>query len=262
MNTQVGRPKFAALGLNFTLGITDLEAFRIASDGVRAIREEFQKYGGDEDKEILRYILDEKAKEQEDPMSYGGTAVRDKGRTGWTLSDFVCNENAFKAKLTTAHVAALRIYSSRLFNRVNGPLREGIKPHPFAATTLLTSIALRKLRVMNTAGPTEAVELWRGMRDLQVTDEFMSKGGTELACMSTSTSVDVVAEYAKSKQPLLFRLQTDDFLNRGADISWVSFYPSEKEILYPPLTYLRPVSRKKIENSSGFVVTVVPTIAS
>jgi hypothetical protein len=115
---------------------------------------------------------------------------------------------------------------------------------------------------MNNDQPSGTVQLWRGMKDLQVTDEFMSKGGTELACMSTSTSLDVVAEYSKSKQPLLFRLQTDDFLNRGADISWLSLYPSEKEILYPPLTYLRPVSKKKIENSNGFVVTVVPTISS
>lgn len=34
-------------------------------------------------------------------------------------------------------------------------------------------------------------------------------------------------------------------LECGADISFLSVYPEEKEVLYPPLTYLEPVSVKK-----------------
>lgn len=29
--------------------------------------------------------------------------------------------------------------------------------------------------------------------------------------------------------------------SHGADISFLSVYPDEKEVLYPPLTYFRPI---------------------
>lgn len=31
-------------------------------------------------------------------------------------------------------------------------------------------------------------------------------------------------------------------MSKGSSISWLSVYPKEKEILYPPLTYLTPRS--------------------
>ena len=33
--------------------------------------------------------------------------------------------------------------------------------------------------------------LWRGMRDMTVDETFLLKGGTELACMSTSSDLQV-----------------------------------------------------------------------
>jgi hypothetical protein len=36
-------------------------------------------------------------------------------------------------------------------------------------------------------------ELWRGMKDLALTAEFVQNGGTEFGCMSTSTSKETVA---------------------------------------------------------------------
>ena len=36
-------------------------------------------------------------------------------------------------------------------------------------------------------------------------------------------------------------LRTDDFMDKGVDLSWLSAFPHEKEYLYPPLTFLMPI---------------------
>ena len=86
-------------------------------------------------------------------------------------------------------------------------------------------------------------EYWRGMKDLQTTRDFWEHGGTELAPMSTSVSKKKIGEYANSDHPLILRFVPSSFMDRGSDISWLSLYPSEKEVLYPPLTYLEPIGR-------------------
>ena len=52
-------------------------------------------------------------------------------------------------------------------------------------------------------------------------------------------------------------------LSRGADIAFLSVYPTEQEALYPPLTYLRCLEMK-METVSGvqlLVAAVEPIIA-
>jgi hypothetical protein len=104
--------------------------------------------------------------------------------------------------------------------------------------------------------------------DLQVTEEFLEVGGTEMSCMSTTSSKKVAADFAKKSKtsPLLFKLLSNDFMSHGADISFLSVYPEEKEILYPPLTYLGPISREiKTEIIDGReyqVVEVKPSFGS
>jgi hypothetical protein len=80
--------------------------------------------------------------------------------------------------------------------------------------------------------------------------------------MSTSTSIDVVACYAKSEELLVFRIASGDFMSCGADVSWASVYPSENEVLYPPLTFLKYDGATPILNSSGMVVDVKPSFST
>ncbi|KAJ1472092.1 hypothetical protein T484DRAFT_1915314 [Baffinella frigidus] len=116
--------------------------------------------------------------------------------------------------------------------------------------------ALRKLRAVRAsldaiAFASESV-LWRGMRDTVVTnpEEFHEQGGTELAAMSTTENKevalhylsrleegDVALQYADSDRPLLFKFNAKG-MSMGVDISYLSVYPLEREVLYPPLTYL------------------------
>ena len=52
----------------------------------------------------------------------------------------------------------------------------------------------------------------------QVSEEFIIKGGAELGCMSTTSSLSVVAGYAASSSPLLLRIKVDSPMELGADI--------------------------------------------
>ena len=93
-----------------------------------------------------------------------------------------------------------------------------------------------------------AAVLWRGMRSLRVTDAFMRRcaGGTELAPMSTTEELQVAATFSASAASLLFRFKVDSFMQCGADLQWLSAFPKEREVLFPPLTYLRPTGRVQL----------------
>jgi hypothetical protein len=46
---------------------------------------------------------------------------------------------------------------------------------------------------------------------------------------------------------VILRIRTRGLAYRGADIAFLSCFPAESEVLFPPLTYLGPV-REKDEN--------------
>jgi hypothetical protein len=258
-----GQPKEAAHGIAQHMGISSQQLAEIISGGLGAIRAEFENGGDADDVANMHYILDEVAHEMEETVSYGVT-VKDKGHEGMRLNDFLKLREAKTAKLEATHIAALRLYSSQSYKRINDPLRNGEKPHPFAATTFFLSEGLKKMRSINATATKVQLhkEFWRGMKDLELTDKFKRQGGTELGCMSTSTSKEIVAGYANSAQPLVFRINSDGFMSCGADISWLSVYPNEAEVLYPPLTYLQYLRTTPIKNSSGYVIDVKPTFST
>ena len=40
---------------------------------------------------------------------------------------------------------------------------------------------------------------------------------------------------------MLLRVRSKVIMDRGSDLSWLSAFPGEKEFLYPPITFLRPL---------------------
>ena len=62
------------------------------------------------------------------------------------------------------------------------------------------------------------LDMWRGMKDLDTSDEFDRRGGTELAPMATTTQLKVALEYSEARTSLLFKLRTDSFMGRGASV--------------------------------------------
>ena len=93
------------------------------------------------------------------------------------------------------------------------------------------------------AGDTGAVDLFRGMRNVNAPEDFLRFGGTELAPMSTTTSLRVAAQYAKSSSSIIFKIATKSFLERGADLAFLSAFPGEDEFLLPPLTVTSTADR-------------------
>ena len=94
---------------------------------------------------------------------------------------------------------------------------------------------------------------------VDVRGSFMLHGGCEMAVMSTSENRDVAISYARSRQPLVFRYKTVG-LNRGVSIQFLSVYPKESEIAFPPLTYL--MAHGEIYEEDGVsILDVIPQIS-
>ena len=165
------------------------------------------------------------------------------------------------ARLAEPEVFALRLYTSFAFRLMNAPLRDEARyrrgePCPLPATTYFAEQGIRKLRAVHAPyadGPAAAGPggggggplrvLWRGMRSVRVTEEFERLGGTELGFMSTTSDARVAVRYSLSHHALLLKVVVPDFMALGADLQWLSVFPGEAEVLYPPLTYLRPTGR-------------------
>ena len=95
------------------------------------------------------------------------------------------------------------------------------------------------------------------MKNLRVGAAWAKTGGTELAPMSTTTDLKVAVEYSMSESSLLFKIKTKSFMQRGADLEYLSAFPAEKELLYPPLTFLQPTGWSMEHSVGGVKFTVI-----
>ena len=175
------------------------------------------------------------------------------------FNDFVTHPQSVRANLHPAHVLALRLYSTAAFVQINEPLRrlssEGNRcahPHPFPNTVHFLSAGIKQLRTNSAPAPGEVQQvqyLYRGLRDVCVSHDFLQRGGSELAIMSATTSLEVALRYAtseSSESPMLLRLRLRSFLQCGADISFCSTFPAEHEVIYPPQTFIKPDREPRI----------------
>jgi hypothetical protein len=184
----------------------------IMGDGVAEITKEFNTLGehcDEQDRERFAYVFGEMASlvEQDNGVK------RDAGNEGKTLSDFLNHADARKAKLTTAHVRALRRYSSNRYWRMNQSLRDGgteDNPHPYAATVYFIHDGILKLRLTRAGDATAVRCFWRGLTDMSVAEEFLRQGGPAMARRSTTETFAVARVFAQVgvvPNALLLRVQ-------------------------------------------------------
>jgi len=92
-------------------------------------------------------------------------------------------------------------------------------------------------------------------------------GGVEKAFMSTSRDPAAALRYSGSIQQAGSILQiTFDIGSRGADVQWVSQFPAEQELLYPPCTSLTcssvmQIGCKRVLNVTASVSTHRPEVS-
>jgi len=88
--------------------------------------------------------------------------------------------------------------------------------------------------------------------------------------MSTSEDLTVAGDYScngqSGEKPLIMKLKIPkNGINQyGGELKWVSAFPKENEVCYPPLTFLRPTTKKEVftlDNDVTFtVIEVEPTL--
>jgi len=118
-------------------------------------------------------------------------------------------------------------------------------PHPFPVTMDLLADGIKRLRANETENAEETIVLWRGLRNVALPAEFLQHGGSEKAPMSTTRDLSVAVQYSASGCAVLLKLVVEGFHQLGADLAFLSAFPGEKEVLYPPLTHLRPTGRSQ-----------------
>jgi hypothetical protein len=159
------------------------------------------------------------------------------------------------------------------------------------------------VRINGVTIPPAPTALWRGgtNNDDVTSAEFKQRGGTEVAVLSTTASRSVAEQYAvqaakvwaskeamhlattrtaastirehegraaAADQPpcLLIKINVVDPQHFGADISAFSVFPHEKELYFPPCTYLEPhgeheeTVRVGGESITFKVIEVVPMV--
>jgi len=183
----------------------------------------------------FKYVLYETSSEKQYP-----DGVRDKGRVGKSIDDFMKMPQSKKTKMNKPEAASLRFYSSPSFPAVTIPLRDPDREtqHPLAALTYCIFTAIRKQLALGAEDQAAAVEeriFWRGFSDMQISEDFKKHGGTEFAPMSTSTDPAVAVGYAVRKSQtngaLLMRIVTKNNLQRGILVFSCSPYPPDLSIL-------------------------------
>ncbi|KAJ1485424.1 hypothetical protein T484DRAFT_2426803 [Baffinella frigidus] len=99
-------------------------------------------------------------------------------------------------------------------------------------------------------------------------DEQGFAGGVEAAFMSTTTDRKVAMRYsgvgggAESEGGLrkVFRYLVGE-RSLGADVSWLSQFAGEKEMLFGPMTHMQMVGKPWVEEGGVSVITVRPTVS-
>ena len=273
----------AAAGLRKFLNIDDVRMQRIQKNPVGEIEREVAEaqVAGSSDIELqklLHYVMKEVASEKQCT-----NGLRDAGRGPVRLQHFLSHRNAKDANLKPEHVIALRLYTTNAFWRINNPLRDRLRlqkgeVHPLAATVLFIDQGIKLLRIVSKdmvreakeqqSGPllTKTLTLWRGMQNVHFNPRFQQEGGTEMAPMSTTSQLRIAIDYgACAEGSVLFKIRVPDIMAIGADLKWLSAFPNDAEVLYPPLTLLRPTGRTKMYEFHGRsfqVMEVQPDLSS
>jgi hypothetical protein len=274
---MTGRPEDAARGLGDRMCLDHAAFFARMAKISDAIEDEAREFhsGSAKDVQELQYIVNYVINSRTSEKVYPN-GIRDQGRDGKKPTYFTSHRIAQAAGLLPEEVHSLRIYTTFAYKYMNNPLRDDDRYSrheqvPLPIVSHLAAEAIKKLRGQRVrmGKPETDIVLWRGMRNTTVTADFMKHGGTELAFMSTTSDLSVAVRYALSPHSLLFKIVVPNFMSCGAELHWLSAFSNEKEVLFPPLTYLQPTGQidrvdavDRNGNKVSFtVIKIIPSLA-
>jgi hypothetical protein len=220
--------------------IPDEQAMRAIHDGI------VRDGKPDEDRYNLWYVQHCEAVEQpnfdEKGVQRGPTI--DAGHSGMRLAKFVdaCNRKLQQAGstklLTTAQVLSMRLYTCSSFRRMNRALR-GFMARvdgqiPLRACVHSAREGVLRFQVI----PRPQVSTFRGVKGYLAEKFGTERMGMDYAFLSTSVDEEVGSEFSGSAaKTVLFEVEYAATCP-GADISMLSLFPGEKEVLFAPCTGL------------------------
>jgi hypothetical protein len=159
------------------------------------------------------------------------------------LEDLMKHSACKEANLNHAEVVVGRLWTGPMYEQYNLVLRTQTKDRFTTTLHVLNSliIKLSKIAVPET--------LYRGLANRKLLPDFFdvkAGGSCEYGAQSFSPDRNVTLGYASTDQgsaSYLFEVQESQ-IDKGADLSWLSYYVGEKEKLYPPLCMLQPESAR------------------
>jgi hypothetical protein len=236
--------------------------------------------GGVNDKYNLWYLLFCAAVAQPEYNKKGQLKadVFDDGHGGWRLADFTAaiNErlqqlNKSRNRVTDAGILALRLYSVSTYAPMNTALRAtgaALQAGNCAPELKLRACiqSARKCLLQMAAIPRPREDTYRGVTGFLGSEFESSELGMDFAFSSATTDRTIAAKFAGSAaKSVLFEIK---FIRAcpGVDISMISVYPGQKEVLFPPCTSLSltdPTRGGKIAGASAgqVCIRVTPTVA-
>jgi hypothetical protein len=227
------------------------------SKKMQSVLEEMLKGGNANDRYNLWYVLFCPAQEQDAYDEHGkvrpgktaGTKkVLDQGHGGMRLVDFTRNLNARLAKckrtqVHEVHVLAVRLYTASSFRQFNNALRHkgsgmnGGADLKFRACIQSAHDCLFRMQAIPREDK-ERTSTYRGITGYLGADTKHDGMGMDFAFFSTSANEEVAAEFLHgANKSVLFVVEYDPGCP-GADVSAISIYPGEKEVLFPPCSGL------------------------
>ncbi|KAJ1474028.1 hypothetical protein T484DRAFT_3292848, partial [Baffinella frigidus] len=196
-----------------------------------------------------------------------GTRVSVGARRVRALEDLLLDRRATEAGLRKEEILALQLYTGPMYCKYNAKLRgfpqsmvDSLEGNKYATTLHLIVSGVIKLSRCMELPKDRAV--YRGLGDLGLPKEFLEqdrfgvRGGVELGLMSTTQDQRVATQYAGTKMPTVFKIGVGA-VDRGAPIKFLSQYPGEEEILFPPMSYLEVTGETRMEAGPGGKTTRV-----
>ena len=161
------------------------------------------------------------------------------------------------APLLTAELIGARLYTGPCFAKYNAVLRQHAgcvadfealcRGNTYTCTLHACNSALIKLSKLSAA-----TTVYRGLGGAVPPEAFFTPdekgicGGVEFAFLSTTAERSVAIQYASRGGASTVVELSQGLTDRGADLSWCSQYPAEREITFPPLSHIH-VQRCRVD---------------